>query len=75
MRCIICDAETSGMTLFNPVHRHRKFYDTPSGGICEECYDESNEVMQDFYESDLESEGNDAFEYDGTDGSTNGEDE
>lgn len=65
-RCYVCDVSDVGLSDYRPDGKKHSvhFYQTPNGCMCEECYDGGEEVMQDFYDQDLESEEQEeAFEY------------
>ena len=65
-RCYICDVSDVGLSNYRPDGKNHAthFYQTANGCECEECYDGSEEVLQDFYEQDLEQEEQEgAFEY------------
>ncbi len=60
MRCRICDVSDVGLSDFRPDGKNhaRHFFQTSQGCECEECYDGSEEILQDWYEDDLEDEEN-----------------
>jgi len=65
MRCVICDTESNGLSNFRPDGRVAHTYHSKSNGdyLCDECNTWEDEVMSDFYDSDLVNEEDDgAFE-------------
>lgn len=68
MRCKLCDASSTGLSSFRSDGRFYAghFHTYPNGDIvCDECYSYDEEIMEDYYDRDLEEEEQaDAFEYD-----------
>ncbi len=68
MRCVICDASSSGLSLYRPDMKFNahKFHQMDDGEyICGECYEEHKDVEYDFNSEDYlsEEEQESAFEY------------
>ena len=70
MRCIICDASDQGLSSFRADGRvyTTKFYTIQRTGfeaeICDECYQESEFVLDEFNDDDLENEeGDDPYDF------------
>lgn len=67
MRCYVCDASSTGLSMFRSDGYHQSSFHTyPNGDVvCSQCYSADEEMMSDFYDQDLErEEEDDAFDYD-----------
>lgn len=67
MRCRICDTSLYGLSLYRPDERyHSHSFKTLENGdvLCDECYNEGEEVLDNWNFEDTEREEDDgAFEY------------
>ena len=68
MRCRFCDVSDVGLSDYRADGKsHSKTFHQINSldFVCSECYESGEEVMQEFYELDLEEEElEDAFDYD-----------